>query len=311
MLMLADTLDLAQLASALHTAFPELGAIEPLYVLGSGFRSVAIETAAGQVFRIARNQTAASGYAKEWQLLPIIAPRLPVAVPAPRWRAGPSPDFPFGVIGYAKLPGIPLQPAMLTSTAAIKRLAHDIADFLLALHRLPLTTLAPLDLPGPRPNRQELTAIWAAIQPVLRAALTSTEVATLHAWWAEVLADQRLWRYTPTFHHGDCWYENILIAPATLRVVGVVDFEQVGPGDPARDLATQYHLGEHFGDEVLVAYRALAGAVDPDLPHRVRRQWELREVLGLGSALRDDPTEIADSIRKLRAGPILSLQSDS
>ena len=75
---------LARIGEGLEALFPDLTGLGPLLVLGSGFRSVAVETVGRQVFRAAKNGDAAAGHAKEARLLPRLRARLPVAVPEPR-----------------------------------------------------------------------------------------------------------------------------------------------------------------------------------------------------------------------------------
>ena len=57
------TPNLSQLGRDLRAVFPELDLITPCRVLGVGFRSIAVETDEGTVFRIARNQAGAQGHA--------------------------------------------------------------------------------------------------------------------------------------------------------------------------------------------------------------------------------------------------------
>jgi aminoglycoside phosphotransferase (APT) family kinase protein len=298
--------DLARIGGALAAVFPDLGGVTPVGVLGAGFRSVAVETAEGRVFRIARNPAAAAGHAREARLLPVLRSRVPVAIPDPRWHAGPSEQFPFGVIGYPKLPGTPLSPALLprADEAAI---AAGLGAFLLALHRFPPEEAGALGLPGPGTRECELATLRGEVLPPLREALAAKEYRAVSRWWDAFLADERMGRYPPVVRHGDLWYENILVDAAGRTVIGVVDFEEAAIGDPAQDFATQLHLGERFAARVIDAYRALGGVLDAGLPHRLRKLWELREFGGIQFAVRyDDPVEFADGVRKLRAGPILN-----
>src|SRR3954454_12891331 len=110
------SLDLSALGLALRDAFPSLPSITPVRVLGAGFRNVNVETTGGLVFRIGRNAAAIEGHQMEAQLLPALAPHMPVAIPRPSWHAGPSSRFLFGVLGYPMLPGIPLAPQVLTDS---------------------------------------------------------------------------------------------------------------------------------------------------------------------------------------------------
>ncbi len=306
--------DLDMIAATLRTAFPALD-VATARVLGGGFRSLVVETDGGVVFRIARNGDAADGYARETLLLPAIGPRLPVAVPAPRWHAGPSEGFPFGVMGYPKLHGRPLQPRDLAVGNAA-RIARDVAAFLVALHRVPPRDVAALGLPDPSdPGDWEVgwPRLRDEVMPALRGVLMPHEYATVERWWDGFLGDDAMRRYKPALCHGDLWYENILIDDrdaadgAATPVAGVVDFECAALGDPARDFATQLHLGAPFVHAVLQAYRELGGIPDDGVAYRVRRWWEAREFDGLAFALQhDDKAEFRDAVAKVRAGPILS-----
>jgi len=303
--MMLDPLPaLADLGPPLEACFPELGSITPRRVLVAGFRSVAVATAEGQVFRIARNAAAAAGYAKERRLLPALRARLPLPIPDPQWVAGPSSAFPFGVIGYPLLPGRPLAPADLMR-GAVGRIMTDLAAFLRALHRVPPAEVAALGLPGPTDRAARWEQMRARTLPVVQAALSADEAAAVARWWDRLLADPLMGDYRPVLHHGDLWYENLLVDQAATRLTGVVDFEDAAVGDPAQDFATLLHLGESFAAQVITAYQAAGGGLDPTFAHRRWRLWELREFEGLAFAIGTaDPAEIADALAKLRRGPI-------
>ncbi len=297
--------DLADLGLRLQASFPHLQPITPQRVLGAGFRSVALATAEGRVFRIARNPAAWAGYVKEQRLLPLLRSALPVTIPDPQWASGPSDLFPFGVIGYPLLPGRPLAPADL-ALGTPARLAAELAAVLRVLHRVPLAAVAAVGLTGLDTRRAAWATMRATTLPVLQAALTAAEYRTVAGWWDRLLADPRMEQYTPTLQQGDLWYENILVDEAGSSVVGIVDFEDAAWGDPAQDFATQHHLGAGFTAEVIAAYKAAGGTLDAGFAYRMRRLWELREFEGLAFAIRTaDEAEQADAIRKLRQGPIL------
>jgi aminoglycoside 2''-phosphotransferase len=300
-------LALARVATGLRAAFPDLAGIEPLRIIGTGFGNTVVETADGLIFRLARHGQAAEGQRREARFLPALAERLPVSVPVPRWYAGPTAHFPFGVIGYRKLPGTPLQPAMLIAANA-GTIAADVAGLLLALHRFPVDEAARLGLPGQEEERAELATLREAVVPTLRAGLPRTEYGVIARWWDRLLADERCWHFRPVVRHGDLWYENLLVDTGQGRIAGVLDFECAAIGDPAQDFATQLHLGERFTARVIAAYEAAGGALDDDFPQRLRRRWELREFDGLRLAIEaGDEAELVDAIGKLRRGPILQV----
>ena len=84
----------------------------------------------------------------------------------------------------------------------------------------------------------------------------------MRTWWDELLADSELTGFTPALRHGDLWYEHVLVAEESGRLTGVLDWEGAALGDPARDLAVQFHLGDDFAEATLAAYASRAGDVD-------------------------------------------------
>lgn len=290
----------------LRHIFPDLGIIEPLNMLGSGFRSTVVETADGVIFRIGRNAEATAGYLREIRLLPALPRHLPIAIPQPGWSSGPSPQFPFGIMGYPKVPGSSLRPGLL-SDAGESSLAAQVGRFLQALHRFPVDRAIALGVPRSEPRGGEIESWRDTVLPALRASLNHAEHQRVVRWWDAFQLDRSLDRYTPALIHGDLWYEHVLMDEAQQNITGVVDFESAAIGDIAQDFATQRHVGKQFAALVMVAYQAAGGRLDEDIERRVQTLWELREFEGLAFAVRTgDTTEMNDAIRKIRAGPLLS-----
>lgn len=61
----------------------------------------------------------------------------------------------------------------------------------------------------------------------------------IRAVWEDALAAPQ-WDGTPVWLHGDLHPANVVVADGTLA--GVVDFEELGAGDPASDLASAWIL---------------------------------------------------------------------
>lgn len=300
------TVELADIERRLAEIFPEL-AVAPLRHLETGFGSVVVETSDGAIFRIARHASAAEGHAREAKLLPALQDRLPLAVPEPRWRVEPrTPGFSYGAIGYRRLPGTPLS-FQLVAGMGTETIASQLAAFLLALHRFPVAEAEELGLPQAERDPASLEALRDEVLPSLRDALASDEYRTVRVWWDRLLANPQMRRFAPMLRHGDLWYDHVLVDERLLRLVAVVDWEAAALGDPARDFAAQFHLGEEFAEATLAAYATQGGQVDQTLRHRVRTQWELREFGGVRTALElNDREEFEDAVRKLRTGPILA-----
>jgi aminoglycoside phosphotransferase (APT) family kinase protein len=239
------------------------------------------------------------------ELLPALRDALPVAVPAPEWRVEPGEieAMPFGAIGYRKLRGVALTPALIPVTKTFEGPSRDVARFLVALHAFPGAEAERIGAPRAPGWSRTLAALEADVLPALRRLLTGEEHRALLRWVEDVAGDDDLERYEPVLCHRDLWFENLLVDADSLRLVGVLDWEAARLGDPAEDLDVHRYVGEAFADAVIAGY----GSADPGLPHRVDRFWELREFAGLRWALeQEDEAELADSIAKLRAGAILS-----
>jgi aminoglycoside phosphotransferase (APT) family kinase protein len=283
------------LEERLARAFPELR-VAPLRMLARGFHSVAVETADGVVFRIPRQEGTANGHATEYRVLPVLAARLPAPIPRPEWRIEPGhPDFPFGVIGYRRLPGH-------TPETGSERLAFDLAACLGALHAFPLEEAEALGLEAWLEPRQAFLRHRDRILPRLRELLRPDEHARVVAWWDSVLASRELERFEPALRHEDPWFGNLLVADEG-SLVAVIDWEGIEIGDPAADITALTYVGRQFVDLVLDRYRP----VDTRLRGRAELLAQLREFGGVRIALELGGEEkLAQSVARLRAGPILS-----
>lgn len=292
-------LNLSRIATHLQATFPTTPMQPPLTLLGSGFSSTVVETRNGLVFRIPKNAAAGRTYRRERDCLPRLQPHLPVWIPDIAWYSPPNEYFPYGVMGYHKLPGhiyTPEQPINLPA------LADSLAEFMVALHRLPCDSLPPLDIE----LQHEQYTLWRAdVLPALKKALSRPQYQKMVRWWDGFLDDQQVFSYQPTIRHGDLWYENILLDPITHRLVAVLDFEDMACDDLAQDFAVQRYWGEGFYQQVLAAYQRKGGRVDAHLRYRIDRLWEVRDFEGLHFALHNAPAEIPDALSKLQNSVIL------
>ncbi|MGN6791631.1 MAG: phosphotransferase family protein [Streptosporangiaceae bacterium] len=280
----------------MHNAFPDLH-LHGLRIIDIGVGSIVLDTGRGIIIRVGRTAAAARGHAVEVAALPVLAPMLPNAVPAPVHYCAAAPQLPFGAIGYRRLPGEPCKADSATQTTA-----HQLGTFLAALHRVDTHKLAVL--PGPSEVWQQWHDLRENTKPVVQREMTKNENLRLDRWWDQFLADPRMQRYRPAVRHGDLWYGNLLTRENG-AISAVLDWEMVAFADPAQDFALTRYLGEQFTEAVLNAYRANGGTFDDDIRYRVDRHWELRELTGIPLAQAvNDEDEVSECISKLRAGPI-------
>jgi aminoglycoside phosphotransferase (APT) family kinase protein len=292
--------ELDRLASALERAFPDARPVRPLAPLGRGFRSVAVETPGGVVFRLGLSPDAAGDYAREWRTGGFLSAHLGTLVPEPRWYAEPCADFPHGTLGYRKLPG--RTPAWGAAPGAA--FARDLGAFMAKLHHLPAGEARAAGVPEVDSYRRLLGA-RDVVLPVLAGRLEAGAFARVEAWWAALAADGRLRADRLAVCHHDLWHANLLRSDEG-RLSGVLDLAHVEIGDPAHDFAAPCYFGDAAVAVLLDAYRAAGGRFDEDDAYRARRFYEGREFGGLAWAVEhDDEAEIEEAIGKIVRGPVL------
>lgn len=93
-------------AAAIERQFPALRPARP-EPLGSGWDNAAFLVNGRYVFRFPRRHIAVPLIRAEMRYLPLLAPRLPVAVPMPRFAGAPDSGFPYPFAGYERLLGTP------------------------------------------------------------------------------------------------------------------------------------------------------------------------------------------------------------
>lgn len=288
-------LDLGKLVHELAARFPEVRPIAPLEVLGSGFGNLVLETASGVVFRIARDSATGARFRLEQALLTELADRLRVALPVPQWQAFDLSAAPHGASGHRKLRGAPLDSAPLAGARA-RRLGGQIAELLVAVHRIRPTELAT-PLPTLEPGRVLTDDFTASVRAALVLDATDEDIRALDEWLAK--APQALAvSGRPVLTHGDLWYENLLVE-AGPRLTGVLDWSAAAFSEPARDLAPLAYNGEKLVAATAGAYAVATGGDAEELRARAADFLLLRELLGLYQAARHDPAELADAKEKV------------
>ena len=175
--------------------------------------------------RIPRRLAAAALLRNEQRWLATLATGLPVAVPAPVFAGAPSELFehPWSIV--PRLDGTVLGELPIGRRA---RMADDLADFLIALHRT-----APPDAPVNPVRGVPLARRDAAV--LERLSLLDEPEAPLRAAW---LAWSAAPEYVgpPVWLHGDPHPLNLL-ASTDGRLAAVLDWGDLTAGDPACDLA--------------------------------------------------------------------------
>ncbi len=238
--------------------------------------------------RLPRRPEAAQQVEKEQRFLPMLAPRLPLAIPAPLAMGAPGEGYPWPWSVYRWLEGE--TPVRCAQDGA---LARDLAGFVAALRRIDARD-------GPRPGLHNfgrgvpLAARDRATRAAIAALSDVFDAAALTAIWVSGL-NAPVWGAAPVWIHGDLSAGNLLVAGG--RLCAVLDFGGLAVGDPACDLMAAWSL---FAGEARDAFRA---TLAPDAASWARgRGWALSSAaIGLAYYRAVDAAIAADMRKTVEA----------
>lgn len=215
--------------------FPELP-LESARFLAQGWDCTVWVIDERWAFRFPRRAVVAPCIARELAVLPLLAPKLPAAIPNPQFHGRPTGDYPWPFFGAALIPGEEASEAALDDDARL-RIATALGEFLATLHDPGLIeAVDPLDALPEDANRR---ADMSSRVPRTREALADVE--RLGLWrapaWIDALLD-RASLLPPSrpnaIVHGDLHFRQLLVAQGALT--GVIDWVDVCRADRAIDL---------------------------------------------------------------------------
>ena len=97
------------------------------------------------------------------------------------------------------------------------------------------------------------------------------------------------------FVHGDLWYENYILNEHN-EIIGIVDFENAGIGDPANDIVPLNYLGQDFINKFLYYYKYK----NNELINRIPILIKAREICNFNNVINNYPEEISDQTDKIK-----------
>jgi aminoglycoside phosphotransferase (APT) family kinase protein len=182
---------------------------------------------------------------KEHRWLPVLAPHLPLPIPAPLAMGVPGEGYPWNWSVYRWLEGTPASTAGIDDLTG---LAVTLAHFLACLQRVDPTG-------GPPPGRHNffrggpLETYDAETRNAIAAVQDLIAAERAIAVWETALA--AAWHGAPVWVHGDVAAGNLLVRDGRLRAV--IDFGSSGVGNPACDMTIAWTL---LSGESRQAFRA-------------------------------------------------------
>ena len=238
------------LISDQHPSYAHL----PVRFIGEGWDNFTFRLGDDLAVRLPRREEALGCLASEQGWLAKLPP-LPVPIPIPIATGGPGHGFPWPWSIVPWITGAPVDQAPLNADQG-----PALAAFLKALHQP-----APHDAPFNPWRGNPLETRRQGIGERLSRMRACTDLVTpsIQRAWSEALAAPisglRLWM------HGDLHEQNVLSHEG--RLAGVIDWGDMGYGDPSPDLAAVWGVLAHAyaRKEALAAY-----APDDDLLARAR-----------------------------------------
>jgi aminoglycoside phosphotransferase (APT) family kinase protein len=268
--------------------------------LGSGWDNVALEVDGAWVVRLPRRRLAEPWILHESDVLPVLAPLLPLPVPVPAFVGLPGEGFPFYWAGHRKLPGVTACGRALDDQGRAA-LAEPLGAFLRVLHGLPgeLVDDPPDDEIG-RADHRRRGPRTLDLAERLGAGGLSFDLAGVRAAVEEGMAATP-WAGEPCWVHGDLYARHLLLDESD-HLCGVIDWGDVHRGDPALDLSIVWSfLPGSARERFLRAY----GEVDPGTRARARQR-----AAHYGVILLDYAQGVSDHDLRREAGEILRLVAE-
>jgi len=229
------------------------------------------------IFRFPRSAYVAEQYPRQIALLTYLRDKLPLPIPDPQYRSSPDVPWQHCFMGYHRIPGAPFYREVVDAIrdpAAVQALAVQLASFLRSLHQVSLADL-PADLPM-SDRVEDWVLLYQDIRTLLFPHMRLEARRKVAKHFERYLNDPAQFAYPPVLRHGDFGDSNILYDPLTQRISGIIDFESLGLGDPATDVATLVGYGEDFLKYCLESYPAMQTMLER--VHFYRGTYALQEV---------------------------------
>jgi aminoglycoside phosphotransferase (APT) family kinase protein len=184
---------------------------------------------------------------KEAEWLPRLAPHVPLAVPVPVAVGKPGLGHPWPWMVSRWLDG---EVATVEALADSYDTAVELAGFLTALQRF-----APEEAPAEN-TRDTLAARDRETRAAIARLGDEFDATAMTGLW-EAALDAPAWNRPPVWFHGDFHTGNLLTDDG--RLSAVIDFGELGIGDPSRDLTIAFTL---MSAGPRAAFRAALGVDD-------------------------------------------------
>jgi aminoglycoside phosphotransferase (APT) family kinase protein len=221
--------------SLLKEQCPQWAELELTPILSSGTDNALFRLGDKYVVRIPRIEwspgSITNGINKEYLWVPQLARHLKTPVSEPIFKGKPNEDYPWpwSITKWNEGHNPDFE-----KEGEYENLAIDLADFLNELHSIKLSETGPFSRRG-----VPLVELDKETQEALKNVEEDMDTKPLALLW-EKLLNTPCWNQSPVWMHGDLLPGNILIQ--NNRLSAVIDFADVGLGDPACDLIVAWSM---------------------------------------------------------------------
>lgn len=241
---------------AIQAAYPGFAVDDAVFLEDGQYNDVLLVNGR-TIFRFPRFAGGLEQLALETKILTAVQPYLPLPVPNPTFVHFTNAVVGQAFMGYEQIPGEPLYPTAFAQINDKAALAAQLAEFLRALHAVPIYSLVDELLPV-SDTREEWLEVYGRIQTKLFPYMRLDACKSVADHFESVLDDPAQYSFVPVLRHGDFGTGNLLHNPATQQMSGVIDFGFAVLGDPAFDVAGLLTYGEPFVQQVAHHYPAIA-----------------------------------------------------
>jgi aminoglycoside phosphotransferase (APT) family kinase protein len=238
--------------------FPAL-AVRTCTPIGDGWTSLTFEVNGEWIVQLPASEYAAGRLRMQSSLLPELAHEVSALVPVPEYVATDPP-----ALAYRRLDGAPADPAL--DGLWPERLGRFLHD----LHSVP-PEFVGMRASTPNAIRDAERAAWSALRADVADRVPPADLASLDGLVSSLLDDGDLWSFAPVLVHGDLGPAHVLVG-AGGDLVGVIDWEEAGIGDPSVDFAWWLREMPAVGTRALAAY---GDAPDRHFRERADLRWAL------------------------------------
>ncbi len=238
-------IDISLVKTLVAEQFPEWVDLEIKPVKFSGWDNKTFHLGRHMTVRLPTHAQYSNQVKKEQYWLPKLAPKLPLPIAMPLKMGNPGAGYPFHWSVYKWLEGYTASTERITH---MNEFAKTLAEFLTALQQCD-----PTGGPSAGEHNFYRGGDLAVYDAETREAIKHLEAKEYTEAVTEVwdLALASTWQYPPVWVHGDIAVGNLLVNHGQL--CAVIDFGQLGMGDPACDLVIAWTL---FTSDSRNAFRA-------------------------------------------------------